>query len=481
MHTAFPKFPQQPHCFVEARELVLTGRPQHTRHMVNSRPHQRDQRQQHPESTSRSFHQEVAASTYTAASLPPPPDLQGKNPRALLNTTALAFLGDSVWEVLLRAHVMGAYPAIQAGASSPLHLQKQDAAKARGSNLASSTPTTSKQSKPSSARTQRMSGRDLTVAARAKANATQQASYFDYLWAASSAHVKALAGEAATSGKPGSSQSNSRSSSSSSSSSGKSSRGGAGFGSSSSSSRSGTGLGSSGGSGSSSSRSGAGFGSSGGSGSGSSSSSSKGFGVPKPKASTSNYQSTESKLDQGVRHSTEFANQQSSKISDSSFSPGVSPVDHNLVDASNRESSTEISAFDVDNPASPPSWPGRSSCSSSGSSVGQAHGCVDGKSDIPRSISEENSDPTLQRVALEGRLQATLLTEEEMDVLRWGRNSNAVSPPKNVDSRVYKKATALEVLVGYLYLTDTERCVSLVHHLLSLPSPGSTIQLGKMS
>ncbi len=41
-----------------------------------------------------------------------------------------------------------------------------------------------------------------------------------------------------------------------------------------------------------------------------------------------------------------------------------------------------------------------------------------------------------------------MLTEEERDVLRWGRNASAVSPPKGTDSKVYKKATALEVLVS---------------------------------
>lgn len=33
--------------------------------------------------------------------MPPPPDLGGKDPRKYWNATALAFLGDSVWEVRL--------------------------------------------------------------------------------------------------------------------------------------------------------------------------------------------------------------------------------------------------------------------------------------------------------------------------------------------------------------------------------------------
>ena len=49
-----------------------------------------------------------------------------------------------------------------------------------------------------------------------------------------------------------------------------------------------------------------------------------------------------------------------------------------------------------------------------------------------------------------------LLSDEERDVLRWGRNCT-VSPPKGVDSMVYKKATALEVLVRVLHRCKLKR------------------------
>eukprot|EP00983_Pelagomonas_calceolata_P026544 833109-Pelagomonas_calceolata.AAC.3 len=198
MHAAFPtSSPEVFHSQLVTRELVLTSMPQHTRRRVNDRPRQRTQGQQFPfavaritENTAPPSQRAFTAPAYTAAGLPPPPDTQGKNPRAILNTTALAFLGDSVWEVLLRTFVMEAYPTLQAGTPSPLHSQVHDEVPATGPNLASSMSTTSKQPKTNPARTQRKSGRDLTVAARAKANATQQANYFDYLWATSSAHAK---------------------------------------------------------------------------------------------------------------------------------------------------------------------------------------------------------------------------------------------------------------------------------------------------
>jgi|GEM_PF-579327 len=54
-----------------------------------------------------------------------------------------------------------------------------------------------------------------------------------------------------------------------------------------------------------------------------------------------------------------------------------------------------------------------------------------------------------QRRLLE-RLQP-LLTEEEADIARRGRNTKSGSPPKNADPADYRLATALESLFGYLF------------------------------
>lgn len=54
-----------------------------------------------------------------------------------------------------------------------------------------------------------------------------------------------------------------------------------------------------------------------------------------------------------------------------------------------------------------------------------------------------------QRKLLE-RLQP-LLTEEEADIARRGRNAKSGTPPKNADPADYRQATALECLFGYLY------------------------------
>ncbi len=44
------------------------------------------------------------------------------------------------------------------------------------------------------------------------------------------------------------------------------------------------------------------------------------------------------------------------------------------------------------------------------------------------------------------------LTEEEMSVLKRGRNAKSFSSPKNGDITDYRHATGIEALVGYLYI-----------------------------
>ncbi len=48
-----------------------------------------------------------------------------------------------------------------------------------------------------------------------------------------------------------------------------------------------------------------------------------------------------------------------------------------------------------------------------------------------------------------------MLTEEEQAVVRRARNAHQ-SPPKNADRAEYHRATGLEALIGYLYITGHE-------------------------
>lgn len=64
---------------------------------------------------------------------------------------------------------------------------------------------------------------------------------------------------------------------------------------------------------------------------------------------------------------------------------------------------------------------------------------------------------------------ASQLTEVEMDVVRWGRNS-VTNVPKRLDHATYRYATGFEALIGYLYLTNAERLAEIFNHLTVLLS-----------
>ena len=66
-----------------------------------------------------------------------------------------------------------------------------------------------------------------------------------------------------------------------------------------------------------------------------------------------------------------------------------------------------------------------------------------------------------------------LLTEEEHNVYKRGRNAKSVSPAKNQTITDYRRATGFEALIGWLYLkNDWKRIIDLVkiglEHLESL-------------
>ena len=55
-----------------------------------------------------------------------------------------------------------------------------------------------------------------------------------------------------------------------------------------------------------------------------------------------------------------------------------------------------------------------------------------------------------------------LFTPEEAEIFRRGRNCTGVHVPKSASSRDYRRATALEALFGYLWLTgQSERITQL--------------------
>ena len=58
-----------------------------------------------------------------------------------------------------------------------------------------------------------------------------------------------------------------------------------------------------------------------------------------------------------------------------------------------------------------------------------------------------------QSKILQQLIDEDYLTNEELDIVRRGRNVNSKSVPKNTDLIIYRQSTAFEALIGFLYLT----------------------------
>ncbi|EHJ06897.1 Mini-ribonuclease 3 [Staphylococcus simiae] len=61
-----------------------------------------------------------------------------------------------------------------------------------------------------------------------------------------------------------------------------------------------------------------------------------------------------------------------------------------------------------------------------------------------------------QAQTLELLIEEQWFTDEEMDILKRGRNAKSYTKAKNTDIQTYRKSSALEAVLGYLYLTKQE-------------------------
>ena len=57
------------------------------------------------------------------------------------------------------------------------------------------------------------------------------------------------------------------------------------------------------------------------------------------------------------------------------------------------------------------------------------------------------------------------LNNIEFEIVRRGRNAATGRPKRNVEPEIYQQATSLETLMGYLYLTDSQRLLQLLQKL----------------
>ncbi|MBM7588326.1 ribonuclease-3 family protein [Bacillus pakistanensis] len=61
-----------------------------------------------------------------------------------------------------------------------------------------------------------------------------------------------------------------------------------------------------------------------------------------------------------------------------------------------------------------------------------------------------------QAAILKELMNQDYLSEEEMSIVRRGRNAKSGTTPKNTDVQTYRHSTAFEALVGYLFLQNNK-------------------------
>ena len=67
---------------------------------------------------------------------------------------------------------------------------------------------------------------------------------------------------------------------------------------------------------------------------------------------------------------------------------------------------------------------------------------------------------------LNNLLENNILTEEEIDIIKRGRNNKRSSHPKHTDIITYKLSTGFEALIGYLYLSkNIKRLEEILKHI----------------
>ena len=66
---------------------------------------------------------------------------------------------------------------------------------------------------------------------------------------------------------------------------------------------------------------------------------------------------------------------------------------------------------------------------------------------------------------LEMLINNKLLTVDEIDIVKRGRNNKRENHPKNTDIIIYKISTGFEALLGTLYLEDKDRLFEILSYI----------------
>lgn len=89
---------------------------------------------------------------------------------------------------------------------------------------------------------------------------------------------------------------------------------------------------------------------------------------------------------------------------------------------------------------------------------------MNNSNDIQKKTSEYVSAKGQTKI-LEKLISDNILTEEEISIVKRGRNNKRDSHPKNTDIITYKLSTGFEALLGDLYINDKDRLVEILNKI----------------
>ncbi|GGI39755.1 mini-ribonuclease 3 [Mammaliicoccus stepanovicii] len=94
---------------------------------------------------------------------------------------------------------------------------------------------------------------------------------------------------------------------------------------------------------------------------------------------------------------------------------------------------------------------------------------IKGKPNRLHQLSKQYVSAKGQAYALNILLEESFFNEEEFEIIQRGRNAKSHTKAKNTDIQTYRKSSAIEAVIGYLFLTDeTERLEVLINRIINI-------------
>lgn len=94
---------------------------------------------------------------------------------------------------------------------------------------------------------------------------------------------------------------------------------------------------------------------------------------------------------------------------------------------------------------------------------------IKGKPNRLHQLSKQYVSAKGQAYALNILMENEFFTEEELEIIQRGRNAKSYTKAKNTDIQTYRKSSAIEAVIGYLFLIDeTERLEELVNKMIEI-------------